>query len=198
MTQPRAKKQKGATRTQKQPRAAAIKTAKAPPGTMPSVDDERLDVLWHSFQEEAGLTEERLEQERQKLQEEIAALQAKIDEKNGALAAVEGRVDAAKQQMRVLIGAHLSDDAILSAMRVEYKVKRSSGTKKAKEPLAPAGDEDKQFVLDHLDAEGLSVAELKKITEKDARFLRSVLEQLVQDGKVIKDGERASAKYHLS
>lgn len=202
MTQARAKKsQKGpAAKARKQPRAAAIKTAKAPAGATPSVDEERFEVLWHSFQEEAGLTEERLDQERQKLHEEIAALQAKIDEKNAALAAVEGRVDAAKQQMRMLIGAHLSDDAILSAMRVEYKVKRSGGAKakKAKEPVPPPADEDKKYVLDHLDAEGLSIAELKKITEKDGRFLRAILEDLVREGKVVKSGERATAKYHLS
>jgi hypothetical protein len=203
MTQARAKKpqQKPAAKKSKQPRAAAIKTTRAAAvEAAPEIDGERFDVLWHRFEDEAGLTSERLDQERQKLQDDIAALQAKIDEKNQALAAAEGRVDAAKQQMRLLIGARLSDEAILTAMRVEYKVRRVGGAKakKDKEPLPPAADDDKQFVLDHLDAEGLSIAELKKLTDKDARFLKAALDSLVKEEKVVKSGERASAKFHLS
>jgi len=202
MTQTRAKRpqNKPAGQARKQPRAATIKTAKAPADAPVAVDNERFEVLWHRFEDEAGLTAERLDEERQRLQAEFDALQAKVEEKRAALAAVEGRVEAARQQMRTLLGARLSDDAILSAMRVEYKVRRSGGAKpkKAKEPLPAAGDEDKQFVLDHLDSEGLSVAELKKLTDRDSRFLRAALESLVQDGKVTKSGERASAKYHLT
>jgi len=200
MTQARAKKPQPKSAAKKQPRAAAIKKTRAADEVAPEVDGERFEVLWHRFEDEAGLTSDRLDLERQKLHEEIAALQAKIDEKNEALAAAEGRVDAAKQQMRLLIGARLSDESILTAMGVEYKVRRVGGAKvkKEKEPVPPAADDEKQFVLDNLDAEGLSVAELKKLTGKDARFLKVALDSLVAEGKVVKSGERASAKFHLS
>lgn len=193
MTQPRAKKS--------QSKPTTIKTTKTPvKGNAPlQVDAERFEVLWHQFEDEAGFTTGRLDEERQKLQQEILALESKIEEKKSALATVESRVDAAKQQMRLLLGARLSDDAILTAMRVEYKVRRlAPKAKKNTESAAPAADGDKQFVLDQLDAEGLSIAELKKLTDKDPRFLRAVLDALVSEGKVVKSGERASAKFHLA
>jgi hypothetical protein len=162
------------------------------------VDGERFEVLWLQFEDEAGFTAGRLDDERTKLQEEIVALEAKIAEKKASLEAVESRVDAAKQQMRMLLSARLSDDAILSAMRVEYKVKRAVPKAKKEPDVAPTADTDKQFVLDQLDAEGLSVPDLRKLTGKDARYLRATLESLVADGKVAKTGDRATAKYHLA
>lgn len=184
----------------KQPRAAAIKTKKEPIKVSgePVIDESRFADLWARFEDEAGLTRERLGEERQKLLDELAALQAKINEKQAALDDLDGREEAAKQQMRMLLGARLSEDAILSAMRVEYKVRKPVAKTKKSEPVPAAGDDDKTFVLDHLDTEGLSVADLKKITDKDARFLRAVLESLVEDGRVSKTGDRASAKYHLA
>jgi hypothetical protein len=98
----------------------------------------------------------------------------------------------------MLLSARLSDDAILSAMRVEYKVKRAVPKAKKEPDVAPTADTDKQFVLDQLDAEGLSVPDLRKLTGKDARYLRATLESLVADGKVAKTGDRATAKYHLA
>jgi hypothetical protein len=194
MTQPRAKKS--------QNKPATIKTTKSPvkSNAPVPVDGERFEVLWHQFEDEAGFSTGRLDEERQKLQEEILALESKIAERKSALATVESRVDAAKQQMRLLLGARLSDEAILTAMRVEYKVRRVAPkpNKKSPDAVAPAADTDKQFVLDRLDAEGLSIAELKKLTDKDPRFLRAVLDSLVGEGKVVKSGERASAKYHLA
>jgi|GEM_PF-612626 hypothetical protein len=191
MTQARAKKPQSKS-------AAAIRTTKSPAQTPVPVDGERFEVLWLQFEDEAGFTAGRLDDERTKLQEEIVALEAKIAEKKAALEAVESRVDAAKQQMRMLLSARLSDDAILSAMRVEYKVKRAVPKAKKEPEVAPAADTDKQFVLDQLDAEGLSVPDLRKLTGKDARYLRATLESLVADGKVAKTGDRATAKYHLA
>ncbi len=193
MTQARAKKS--------QNKPATIKTTKSPvrSNAPVQVDGERFEVLWHQFEDEAGFSSGRLDEERQKLQDEILALESKIEERKSALATVESRVDAAKQQMRLLLGARLSDEAILTAMRVEYKVRRvAPKAKKSPDAVTPAADSDKQFVLDRLDAEGLSIGELKKLTDKDPRFLRTVLDSLVGEGKVVKSGERASAKYHLA
>lgn len=166
--------------------------------SLTSVESARFEVLWLQFEQEAGLTSQRMQQDREKLLDDIAKLEEKIGEKQQQLAQLDGRVEGAKGQMRMLFEARLSDEAILTAMRVQYKVKKTS-TRAAK-PMTeaqPVDDEDMQFVLEHLDAEGLSVADLKQITNKESRYLRTILEDLVKQGKVEKSGERASARYHL-
>jgi len=162
------------------------------------VDGERFESLWLQFENEAGFSDGQLDDERVVLQEAIAALEARIAEKQEELAAVINRAESAKNQLRALLSARLSDDAILSAMRVEYKVRRTVVAKPRKDgdPSSPS-DVDKQFVLDQLDAEGLTVPELRKLTGRDLRFLRATLDSLVAEGRVIKDGEKAGAKFHI-
>lgn len=198
-------KQASAKRPTKRQPAQTAKAArpaeKAPakqPAPKPAVDTDRYKDLWARFEEEAGFTGERLAQERQKILDDIASLEVRVQEKRDLLSAIDGRVEAARDQMRALLGAHLSDDAILSAMRVEYKVKRVGAAKGGKatsdEPLAT---EDKQFVFDNLDAEGLSVNDLKRVTGKSARFLQSALHALLEEGRITKTGERGAARFHL-
>jgi len=161
------------------------------------VDGDRFEILWLQIEDEAGFSAGQISGERDKLHEDIAILETRIAEKKEELAAIERRVQAAQNQLRALLTARLSDDAILSAMRVEYRVKRSVGRPRKEFDAPSPADEDKQFVLDHLDSDGLTVPELKKLTKKDLRFLRTTLESLVDEGKVIKIGENAGAKFHL-
>lgn len=175
-----------------------VPLAKDTASTLTSVESARFEVLWLQFEQEAGLTSQRLQQDRDKLLDDIAQLEEKIGEKQQQLAQLDGRVEAAKGQMRMLFEARLSDEAILTAMRVQYKVKRTSARAvKPKSEAQPVDDKDTLFVLEHLDAEGLSVADLKQITNKESRYLRTILEDLVKQGKVEKSGDRASARYHL-
>ena len=164
-----------------------------------SVEGARFEVLWLQFEQDAGLTSEHVNEERDRLLGELEQLEAKVAEKKLALEQVQQRVEAAKEQMRLLLDARLSDEAILTAMRIEHKVRRATpkAAKAGKSSAHEVSEEDKQEVLDHLDAEGLTLADLKTMTNKDGRYLRAVLEGLVADGKATKSGEKAAAKYHL-
>jgi hypothetical protein len=166
---------------------------------VPTVDDEQYQTLWSQFEQEAGFGAEAREQETAKLKEEIAMLEARIEEKKQAIAAIEQRETSAKEQMRALIRAKLGPEAILSAMKIEYKVKRAPAPRVPK-PSTSEGtsEEDKELVLNHLDAEGLTMRELSKRTEKDSTFLQNVLKVLVDEGKVQKTGERTGARYALA
>ncbi len=189
MTQPRPNKPPTKT--------VPLRTTKSSDPDQIPVDGERFEILWLQFEDEAGFSTGRLDDERAKLQQEIAVLEAKIAEKKSCLQMVENQVDADKHQLKVLLSAKLSADAILTAMRVEYKNKRSAPKPKKDDVADSPADEDKQFVLDQLDAEGLSISDLRKLTGKDARTLRITLEALVAEGKISKTGDRANAKYHL-
>lgn len=178
------------------PKPKAPKPAAAP---TPPAEDPLFLELWDRFRNEAGFVPEAMEMEKQKVRDEIAVLEAKITEKREALEAIDRRESAARDQLKALFSAKLSPDAILSAMRIEYRVRKATATKTPKEPSSDSvADDDKELVFSHLDAEGLSIAELKKLTGRDGAFLQSVLKALVQEGKVVKSGERASARYHLA
>lgn len=178
----------------KQPREE--KDRKEAPQAAPAVDESMLESLWDQFKDEAGFSEESAEQERQKLREEIAMLEERIAEKRQAIEAIDQRAQAARAQLKALLLAKLSPDAILSAMRVEYKVRRPAAPR-PRTSTPEMGDDDKQLVLDHLDHDGLTVSELRKRTEKDLRFLRTALKSLVEEGRVRAEGEGSSTLYAL-
>jgi len=183
-------------------KAKPAKPAPAPaPSPAPAPADDPVFVeLWDRFRNEAGFVPEAVEGEKQKIRDEIASLEARIVEKRSMLDAIDCRESAARDQLKALIAARLSPDAILSAMRIEYRVRKAPSVKATK-PDAGAetiAAEDKDLVFSHLDAEGLSLADLKKLTGKDGSFLQTVLKALLADNRIVKSGERAAARYHLA
>ncbi len=181
--------------TKTSPKTKAPKPA-APP---PPAEDPLFVELWDRFRNEAGFVPEAMELEKQKVRDEITALEARIAEKRAGLDAIDHRETAARDQLKALISARLSPDAILSAMRIEYRVRKAAAPKGSKHDAAEViASDDKEMVFSHLDAEGLSIADLKKLTGKDGSFLLSVLKALLAEGRIVKSGERASARYHLA
>ncbi len=168
----------------------------APP---PPPEDSLFEDLWERFRNEAGFVPEAMEAEKQKVRDEIATLEARIAEKQALLDAIDRREASARDQLKALIAARLSPDAILSAMRIEYRVRKAATPKQSRpEPSDAVSSDDKELVLSHLDAEGLSLADLKKLTGKDGPFLQTVLKALLQESRVVKSGERGQARYHLA
>jgi hypothetical protein len=168
----------------------------APP---PPVEDPLFLELWERFRNEAGFVPEAMELEKQKVRDEIAALEARIAEKRANLDAIDHKETAARDQLKALISARLSPDAILSAMRIEYRVRKAAAPKPPKADASGSiASDDKELVFSNLDAEGLSIADLKKLTGKDGSFLQSVLKALLAEGRIVKSGERGAARYHLA
>ncbi|MCU0693270.1 MAG: hypothetical protein MUF54_17905 [Polyangiaceae bacterium] len=187
-------------RTTQDPKTAPSSVPKSAPKPAPKPDDDALEELWKRFEEEAGLTADYIETEKQKLRDDIQALEERLADRKTALADLENRSEDARQKMKALLSARLSEEAILTAMRVEYKIKRPPPARPkrtdALEP--PPADDEKQMVLDHLDAEGLSIAEIKKLTDKDSASLGRTLKSLIEDGKVVRSGDGRAAKFHLA
>lgn len=163
-------------------------------------EDPLFTELWERFRNEAGFVPEAMEQEKQRVRDDIAALEARVADKREALEAIDRRENAARDQLIALFAAKLSTEAILTAMRVEYKVKKVSAPRALKTADSASDavvSDDKDLVLSHLDAEGLSLKELKDITGRDGQFLQAVLKTLVEEDKVSKTGDGKAARFHL-
>lgn len=167
--------------------------------TQKEVIDERFESLWAQVASEGALSPEAIERERVVLAEDIAALEATIAAKKESLAAIDNRVEVARAKVHALLTTGLSQEAILSAMRVEYRIARPAPTKAASTPkLAEVSDEDKALVLSHLDREGMTIADIKKLTEKDSAVLSAALKSLAAEGKIVRTGEGRGSKYALA
>lgn len=168
--------------------------------TQKEVIDERFESLWAQVASEGALSPEATERERLTLAEDIAALEATIAQKKEALDAIDNRQEIAKQKVRALLSTGLGQEAILSAMRVEYRIARPTPVKSPSAPkaLAEVSDEDKNLVLSHLDREGMTIADIKKLTNKDAAVLSAALKSLAAEGKIERTGEGRGSKYALA
>ncbi len=162
--------------------------------------DEQFETLWQSFVADGSFSPEMIEKERQALRDEITALEEAITQKRERLAGIDQRTEAARNQMKVLMSAGLNHDAIISAMRVQYKHARSQASKASASSTKEidVSAEDRELVLNNLDREGLSLSELRDRTEKESTYLSLVLKALVNDGKVEKVGAGRGSKYKLT
>ena len=162
--------------------------------------DEAFETLWTRFEEEGGFRGGEFDAERTALRAEIAGLEATLAQRREALGLLDQREETARQQLRSLLGAGLGDDAILSAMKVQYG--KPPRTRRAKGPAQPAtttlGDEDKAFVLGNLDKKGRTLGELSKSTQRESSYLSAVLKLLLAEGRVTKTGTRRASRYHLA
>ena len=160
----------------------------------------RANEIWDSLRVGTGFSDEVIAAEKERIQTKITELEQQIDEKKQLLKEVDKRRDSARKQLDAMLIAGLSDDAILSAMRVQYKVKRSAGGRgksASRGGAAAVTDEVRQQVLDHLDSEGLTAAEIRKQVGPVSPTVSTVLKALVADGAVIKEGEGKTARYKL-
>ncbi len=159
-----------------------------------------MDALWERYVAEGNFSPDIIEIEKQDLRDEIGLLEATIVQKRDMLARIDGRVDTAKDQMKAMVSAGLSADAVLLGLRVQYKTGRTQSPKafgsttKKKIEISEA---DQTLVLNNLDREGLSLVDLRERTEKDTGFLHNVLKALVADGKVENVGEGRATLYRL-
>ena len=167
--------------------------------TQKEVIDEQLESLWAQVASEGALSAEAIERERVYLAEEILAMEATLEQKKETLASIDNRRDIAKQKVKALLATGLGHEAILSAMRVEYRIARAAPAKAASTPkaLAEVSEDDKNTVLSHLDREGMTIADIKKLTNKDSAVLSAALKALAAEGKIERTGEGRGSKYAL-
>lgn len=175
------------TKPQAKAPAAAMPMTTAPTPDEPA-ETPASDQLWERFCAEANFSPEAHEIEAGVIREEIAKLQERITEKQVELEGIMHREESARDKMTALFNAGFSAEAVLSAMKVEFRAKKAPGRIKEKE--VGAGDDEKAAVLDVLDREGQPVTEIAKHLERDPKDVYRVLTALVADGKVNTQGER--------
>ena len=161
----------------------------------------RANEIWDTLNKTAtSVSDEVIAGERLQLEEEIQRLEELLAEKKKAVAALETRREEARKQLAAMLIAGLSDEAILSAMRTQYRARRSAGHRSSSSQEKSSGavsDEARQQVLDHLDTEGLTAGEIRKLVGPVSPTVTTVLKALVEDGAVLKEGTGKTARYKL-
>jgi predicted Rossmann fold nucleotide-binding protein DprA/Smf involved in DNA uptake len=175
------------------PAAARTKAAAAQPATE---KDPAFDALWGRFCVEANFNPETLEAEAAVVREELARLEERLAEKNEELDTITRREGTARDKMAALLKVGFGSEAVLSAMKVEFKARKAP--LRAKEKELDVGDEEKTAVLDVLDREGQPIAEVARHTGRDPKELQRILNALAAEGKVVTQGERKGKLYILA
>jgi len=177
-------------KAQPEPQPASPQPA---PASAPA-QDSGFDALWERFTVEANFSQDILDAEAEVIREEIARLEARIEDKRKELEAIVRREKTARDMLTMMLTAGFSHDAILSAMKVEFRAKKAA--RKDKEP--EVNDDDKQSVLDVLDREGQPLQEIVKTSGREAKDVQRVLLALVSEGKVVTQGEKRARIYMLA
>ncbi|MBI5533536.1 MAG: hypothetical protein HY898_12530 [Deltaproteobacteria bacterium] len=175
---------------------ARPKPAPAPKAPPAPAEDPVFGPLWERFCAEANFNPETLELEASVIREEIAKLQERVAEKQSELDAITHREKTARDKMTALLKVGFSPEAVLSAMKVEFRGKKAAARVKEKE--VEVGDDEKAAVLDVLDREGQPLSEVVKHTGRDPKDIQRVLTALVADGKVNTQGERKAKLFMLA
>jgi len=175
-----------------QPKAQPGNPVPSTPKT-PSGPQDAFDFLWERFTVEANFNTEILEAEAEVVREEITRLEARIAEKKEELEAILRRDKTARDMLTMMLTAGFSHDAIISAMKVEFRAKKPV---KLKEP--EVNDDEKQVVLDVLDREGQPLQEVVKTSGREAKDVQRILGALVAEGKVVTQGEKRARIYMLA
>lgn len=176
-----------------QPKAQPGNPVPSTPKT-PSAPQEAFDALWERFTVEANFSTEILEAEADVIREEITRLEERIAEKRVELEAILRRDKTARDMLTTMLTAGFSYDAIISAMKVEFRAKKPA--KKDKEP--EVNDDEKQVVLDVLDREGQPLQEVVKTSGREPKDVQRILGALVAEGKVVTQGEKRARVYMLA
>lgn len=177
--------------------ASASPAIVSAPSSLSSADGEpgALAALWDRFCAEASFSAESLESEASVIRDEIAGLQARIAERQAELDEITHRETTARDKMTALLKVGFSAEAIISAMKVEFRAKK--GPARVKEKEVEVGDDEKITVLDVLDREGQPLAEVARHVGRDAKEVQRVLLALVAEGRVSTQGERRSKLFML-
>lgn len=173
------------------PQDASVPPADSPPqadSPPPAPETPEVEPLWDRFCAEASFNPETLEVEASAIREEIAGLEERIAEKQSELEEITHREQTARDKMTALLKVGFSADAILSAMKVEFRAKKPVSRVKEKE--VEVGEDEKVAVLDVLDREGQPLAEVARHVGRDAKEVQRVLVALVTEGRVNTQGER--------
>lgn len=174
-------------------KAPAHEPKPAPPAPKPPQDP--FEALWDRFCTEANFNPDSLEAEASIVREDIAKIEQRLAERREDLDAITRRQKTARDKMAALLKIGFGPEAVLSAMKVEFKA-RKGGVRKDKEPEAT--DDEKAAVLDVLDREGQPLSEIAKSTGRDPKELQRVLGALIAAGKVNALGERKARVYMLA
>lgn len=181
-------------KAQPEPQPASPQPAPATATATATAQDPGFDTLWERFTVEANFSQDILDAEAEVIREEIARLEARIEDKRKELDAIVRREKTARDMLTMMLTAGFSHDAILSAMKVEFRAKKAA--RKDKEP--EVNDDDKQSVLDVLDREGQPLQEIVKTSGREAKDVQRVLLALVSEGKVVTQGEKRARIYMLA
>jgi hypothetical protein len=176
-------------------KAPAPQPAPAPKAPAAHVNDPGFEPLWERFCLEANFNPESLESEASVVRQDIAKLEERLAEKRDELDLITRREKTARDKMSALLKVGFGPEAVLSAMKIEFKAKKAT-LRKEKEPEAT--EQEKAAVLDVLDREGQPLSELVKHTGGDAKELARVLQSLVAEGKVLTQGERKAKIFMLA
>ena len=169
---------------------------KAVPQPPESEGDQAFDALWGRFCIEANFNPESLEAEAAVVRDEIANLEERLAEKTSELELITRRESTARDKMATLLKVGFSHEAVLSAMKIEFKAKKAAVRPKEKE--LEVADEEKTAVLDVLDREGQPITEIARHTGREGKDLQRILNALAAEGKVITQGERKSKLFMLA
>jgi hypothetical protein len=191
-----AKQQPKAAAPAAKPAAPAPKPkapAPAAPPPKPAASDP-FEALWQRFCVEANFSPETLEAEASVVREDIAKLEERLAERRADLEVITRRETNARDKMAALLKIGFSPDAVVSAMKVEFKGRKAV----RKEKELEANDDEKAAVLDVLDREGQPLAEVAKHSGIDPKELLRVLTVLITAGKVKSQGERKGKVFMLA
>jgi len=139
-------------------------------------------------QQDLAAIDERIEKHRQ----EIALLeQVKADFDNR-----EQKAREFVEQMILLMGATANEKTIMDALcvRTNTAAPKKKRAAKAKAPLDP---KIVQAVTDVLDGEGMTFFDIKKQVNLESDDIRKVLDLLLEQKKIGKEGEKRGTRYFL-